>query len=142
MRKSAVVTCTAATGLVLLFAWQTTQNDTAGPTRSTPEAVKAASPSSTPTGSNVTYDGAPAETRYGTVVVEIRVVDGKITAADAIEHPYTSDTDKEINDRAVPILNDEVLKAQSGEIDMVSGATFTSTGYIQSLQDALDQANL
>ena len=42
----------------------------------------------------------------------------------------------------MPILNSEVLSAQSANIDMVGGATFTSQGYIQSLQSAIDQAGL
>jgi uncharacterized protein with FMN-binding domain len=46
----------------------------------------------------------------------------------------------EIGNRAAPILHDEVLQAQSAQIDVVSGATYTSQGYIQSLQAALDRA--
>ena len=48
----------------------------------------------------------------------------------------------EINDYALPILIQETLDAQSADIDMVSGATVTSDGYLQSLQSALDQAGL
>jgi len=48
----------------------------------------------------------------------------------------------QISNYAIPILSQEAVQAQSAKIDMVSGATFTSRGYIQSLQDALDQANL
>ena len=54
----------------------------------------------------------------------------------------TTVADQEINGYAVPILNEEVVQAQSATIDMVSGATFTSDGYIQSLQSAIDQAHL
>ncbi len=50
--------------------------------------------------------------------------------------------DQEINSYAVPILNQEVVQAQSAQIDAVSGATVTSDGYIQSLQSAIDQAHL
>ncbi|MBU9944508.1 MAG: FMN-binding protein, partial [Dermatophilaceae bacterium] len=46
------------------------------------------------------------------------------------------------NGRAVPVLNAEVVDAQSAGIDMVSGATYTSEAYIRSLQSAIDQANL
>ena len=48
----------------------------------------------------------------------------------------------EINSYALPILVDETLTAQDADIDMVSGATVTSVGYVDSLQSALDQAGL
>ncbi len=56
--------------------------------------------------------------------------------------PWNDRRDQEINSYAVPVLNGEVVQAQSAGIDMVSGATYTSDGYIQSLQSAIDQANL
>ena len=74
--------------------------------------------------------------------VEITVTNGKITAAKAVVFPQENPRDQEINSYAVPQLNSEVVKAQSGSIDAVSGATVTSDGYIQSLQSAIDQAHL
>ena len=56
--------------------------------------------------------------------------------------PWNDRKDQEINSYAVPILNQEAVDAQSANIDMVSGATYTSQGYIESLQSAIDQANL
>ena len=55
--------------------------------------------------------------------------------------PRTTPATVEINDYAVPILNQEAVQAGSAEIDAVSGATVTSDGYIGSLQSALDQAH-
>jgi uncharacterized protein with FMN-binding domain len=81
-------------------------------------------------------------TRYGAVQVEITVANGKITKATVIQVPWNDPRDQEINSQAVPVLNDEVVQKQSASIDMVSGATFTSDGYIQSLQSAIDQAHL
>jgi uncharacterized protein with FMN-binding domain len=49
--------------------------------------------------------------------------------------------DREINADAIPQLVDETIQAQTAQIDMVSGATVTSTGYLESLQSALDQAH-
>jgi uncharacterized protein with FMN-binding domain len=86
--------------------------------------------------------GDAVSTRYGDVQVQITVTDGKITAADVTQVPWRDHKDQEINSRAVPILNDEAVSAQSSSIDMVSGATFTSEGYVQSLQSALDRAGL
>jgi uncharacterized protein with FMN-binding domain len=81
-------------------------------------------------------------TRFGNVQVEITVQGGRIVKADVLQVPWNDHRDQEINSSAVPVLNSEVVQAQSATIDMVSGATFTSQGYIQSLQSAIDQAHL
>jgi uncharacterized protein with FMN-binding domain len=76
------------------------------------------------------------------VQVRITVVDGKITASEAIVYPNGNHEDEQINSFALPVLSQEVVAAQSAEIDMVSGATVTSQGYLSSLQSAIDQAHL
>jgi uncharacterized protein with FMN-binding domain len=76
------------------------------------------------------------------VQVQITVASGKITAVDVLQVPMTDRHDQMINSQAVPIYNDEAVQAQSANIDVVSGATFTWEGYTQSLQSAIDQANL
>ena len=70
----------------------------------------------------------------------ITVANGRITAVDVVQYPDGTGKDREINAEAVPQLVDETLQAQSATIDMVSGATVTSTGYLDSLQSALDRA--
>jgi uncharacterized protein with FMN-binding domain len=82
------------------------------------------------------------QTRWGTVQVQITVANGKITKAQAIQYPNENPRDQEINAFAVPQLNAEVVSAQSGSIDAISGATVTSDGYIQSLQSAIDKAHV
>ena len=89
-----------------------------------------------------TYTGDAVSTRFGDVQVKITVVDGKVTDAEVTQVPWNDHKDQEINSYAVPILNSEAVEAQSADIDMVSGATFTSQGYIGSLQSAIDQAGL
>jgi len=74
--------------------------------------------------------------------VQITTKDGKVTAVDVIEYPTQNPRDVEINDQALPVLVAETLEAQSAEIDMVSGATVISEGYLQSLQAALDEAGI
>ncbi len=74
--------------------------------------------------------------------VQIRVSGGKITDAGVVQVPQGNSRDLEINSYAVPVLNSEVVQAQSAQIDMVSGATVTSDGYLQSLQSAIDSAHL
>jgi uncharacterized protein with FMN-binding domain len=88
-----------------------------------------------------TVNGDAAQTRYGPVQVQISVQGKRIVAADAIVYPTQDRRDQEINSYAIPQLDDEVLQAQSASIDAVSGATFTSEGYLSSLQSALDQAH-
>lgn len=89
-----------------------------------------------------TYDGGTAQTRWGPVQVRITVQGGKITASEAVVYPNGNGRDQEINSYALPVLNQEVVQAQGANIDMVSGATVTSDGYVQSLQSAIDQAHL
>ncbi len=89
-----------------------------------------------------TVDGSVISTRYGNVQVQITVADGKVTAAKVLQVPWSDRKDQQINSRAVPILNSEAVAAQSSDIDMVSGATYTSQAYAQSLQAALDAAHV
>ncbi|MGN6610487.1 MAG: FMN-binding protein [Angustibacter sp.] len=89
-----------------------------------------------------TFTGDTVQTRWGPVQVQITVSGGKITAADVVQVPQGNPRDQEINSYAVPVLNSEVVQAQSAQIDTVSGATVTSDGYLQSLQSAIDAAHL
>ncbi|GAB1693420.1 FMN-binding protein [Krasilnikovia sp. M28-CT-15] len=86
-----------------------------------------------------TYKGKPVRNPYGTVQVSIRVTDGKIAKV-AATFPTTGES-ATINPAAVPQLKEQTLKAQSADIDAVSGATVTSKSYVESLQAALDEAN-
>jgi uncharacterized protein with FMN-binding domain len=110
----------------------------------TPAAPKASpSPSPRKTAATTrTINGAAADTRYGPVQVQIKVSGSRIVSSNAIVYPTSERRDREINDYAVPQLNDETVQAQSANIDTVSGATYTSDGYRQSLQSAIDAAHL
>ncbi|WP_406128760.1 FMN-binding protein [Streptomyces sp. NBC_00989] len=96
---------------------------------------------STATGTK-TVTGETAQTRWGPVQVKITVKNGRITDVTAVQSPSDNPRDQEINSYALPELRREVLAAQSASIDTVSGATYTSDGYRQSLQSALDSAGL
>ena len=89
---------------------------------------------------NGTFTGNSANTRYGPVKVRITVSGGRISAVDIVDVPQGNPRDVEINNFAVPVLQNETLSTQSAQIDFVSGATFTSDGYTRSLQSALDKA--
>lgn len=118
-----------------------TAGTTTAPSSTTgPSPTTTASP--TTAGATRTVTGSVAQTRWGAVQVRLTVTGGKITAVDVPEYPNGNGRDAEINAYALPILVQNTLTAQNANIDMVSGATVTSTGYLQSLQSALDQAGL
>jgi uncharacterized protein with FMN-binding domain len=88
------------------------------------------------------FTGATVSTKYGPVQVEITTSGGRITGASALKYPTETAKSQMLSAEAVPVLNRETLQAQSANIDTVSGATYTSEGYRQSLQSALDAAGL
>jgi uncharacterized protein with FMN-binding domain len=89
-----------------------------------------------------TVTGDSVQTRWGPVQVRVTVKNGKLTEVTAVTYPQDNPRDQEINSYAIPQLRREALAAQSAEIDTVSGATYTSDGYRQSLQSALDSAGV
>lgn len=90
---------------------------------------------------NATVNGPAVDTRWGPVQVAVVIRSSKIEDVRVLVYPTGEHRDEEINSYALPILHDEVIAAQSANIDTVSGATVTSDGYIQSLQAALDAAH-
>jgi uncharacterized protein with FMN-binding domain len=109
-----------------------------------PPTTQPAAPPPTPTKTSApakpsgTFTGPLEDTQYGAVQVQITVSNGKITNANGSLPQGGS----HVGQDALPQLNQEVLTAQSASIQAVSGATYTSNGYIQSLQKAIDQAGL
>ncbi len=161
MKKIVYAILATLSGLVLLFSYRTSlpedqasaATDTATAAARTATAPTATTPTTTPratataaaptpsatassgTGlADGTYTGAAADTRYGAVQVQITVAGGVITDV------QSNGRDRQINQSALPRLISETKAAQSAAIDMVSGATYTSDGYIASLQSAIDQA--
>lgn len=136
VRNTSVFAVTAASA-VALFLYPTSRNAStaaSGPARGA--AAVLARPG------DVLVTGKPAKTEYGPVQVQLRIRSGKVVTAEAVVYPTTPGLDQIINSRAVPKLDKEVLKAQSAHVDAISGASYTSAGYQQSLQSALDQAHL
>ena len=93
-------------------------------------------------GSPLIQDGAVVATPYGDVQVSVVTVGHRITDVRALRLTDANGHSRRISADAAPILRREALTAQSASIDAVSGATYTSEGYKQSLQAALDQAHL
>ena len=105
----------------------------------TPTAAATTAPA-TPAAINGTFTGPSVNVNYGNVQVKITVVNGRITDAVAVKAP-TGKNDRWTN-MAVPILKEQTLKAQSANIQGVSGASYTSYGWFTSLQGAIALAGL
>ncbi|KYJ98200.1 MULTISPECIES: FMN-binding protein [Microbacterium] len=158
MKKILYTLLATVSGLVLLFSYRTsleavTPTDASAATATSGSAAtttdtgangSGTSSSTTASGSGLadgTYTGASSQTRYGPVQVQITVSGGQITDAQAVDYPNSNGRDRQINGTAVPRLVSETIQAQSSKIQMVSGATYTSDGYLSSLQSAIDQAH-
>jgi len=162
MRRVALAIFSTVTGLVMLLSFKThsstsasvpvavsgTDSGSGSSGASTPTAVasNSAPASSAPASSTAsaakTVTGDSVDTRWGPVQVQITVQNGTLTAVQAVVYPQNNPRDEQINSYAIPQLNSEALAAKSAQIDMVSGATYTSEGYLGSLQSALDKAGL
>jgi uncharacterized protein with FMN-binding domain len=104
-------------------------------------AASTTEPTTTSSGaSDGTYTGSAVSTRFGDVQVRVTISGGSITDVTALRLTDHDGRSIQISNRAEPVLQDEVLQAQSTSVAMVSGATYTSAAYLQSLQAALDQA--
>jgi uncharacterized protein with FMN-binding domain len=172
MRKRATAGGIVASAAILAIGWhlgsdQVAASTTTVPTTgtasgstATPSASAGAAPSSsasssataapstgtgTGTGKSAisgTFQGTTEQTQYGPMQVEIVVTAGKITDVKALQLTNQGGRSVEISNYAAPILRTEALSAQSASIQSVSGATYTSGGYISSLQSAIDKAGL
>jgi uncharacterized protein with FMN-binding domain len=147
MRRIVIWLASTITIVVLLFGYHTSTNKSTSaatvPSASAPTTTSSPQGGSSGNSSNIkTYTGSVAQTRWGPVQVKITVQDGKLTKVTVLQQPNGNRRDQEINDQALPILIDETVNAQSAKIDMVSGATVTSEGYLQSLQAAIDEAGI
>ena len=165
-RRGIIALVTTALALVLLFTFKTPATPVVGSTDvsgstsgstaiaeatptpaatdSTTSTDPAATATPTPTRPRrrpaaVTVTGSTIATRFGDVAVQITIDSGKITDVQSIALP-TGRHSGEISDYVAPILASEVLQAQSANIDIVSGATYTTEAYAESVQSAIDQA--
>jgi uncharacterized protein with FMN-binding domain len=116
-----------------------------GTTSTAPPAVGGARPvtGTTPTthaGAVRTIDGDPFDNPYGTVQVRVTLQGTRITGVTPLQMPVDRQYSAELSQQAAPLLLQEVLQAQSAQIDILGGASYTSQSYAQSLQSALDKA--
>jgi uncharacterized protein with FMN-binding domain len=153
MRARAILGSAAASLSILVLGWQlggqpaTVAGSTTSPLTNTDTGTgtgtddESSANSALDTGAAASYTGTTSTSRYGSITVSITVEDGTLTDATA-EVSADDGRSRSISARAVPLLRSEVLTAQSADVSMVSGATYTSEGYLSSLQSALDQAGL
>ncbi|MCW2786560.1 MAG: hypothetical protein JWP74_3077 [Marmoricola sp.] len=162
MKRISFWALSTVSAVVLLFSYHTSTAGSSGASTSVHSqqpVVSSTEPTSTATSSATssagtstkksssastarTVTGSVASTQWGPVQVELTVAADKITKVTVLQYPSGNGRDGQINAYALPILTKETIASQSASIDMVSGATVTSGGYLQSLQSALDQANL
>lgn len=153
LRRIVLASAVTVSGMVMLLSLKPHigQEIAAGSSSPVPQSSSSAAPapssgsgssSGSSTSGSKTYTGDTVQTRWGPVQVRITVKSGKITDVTAVSYPSDNPRDQEINSYAIPQLRTEALAAQSANIDSVSGATYTSNGYKQSLQSALDSAGL
>ena len=163
MRRAVIVLGTTAAGLAALLSFKThslaapvpsapapstgmpqaTASGT-GPssTGATASAAARATPKSSATAPAAarTVTGTAASTQYGPMQVQVTLAGAKITKVTVLQRTDDGAESDQIDANAIPKLTSETLAAQSARIDAVSGASYTSSGYIKSLQSALDKA--
>lgn len=134
--SAAATTAAKASPTPTKSAAKPTPKPTAKPTpKPTP---KPSNTTKTVTGSAITV--GEGRRVFGIVQVQLTLTNGKITAVTAVQAPQDDPHSSELSQFAIPVLSNEVLSAQSASIAAVSGATYTSEGYAQSVQAALNAA--
>jgi len=117
-----------------------------GTSTGSPAAASGGAGATTPTSDTSTsykdgsYTGSVEDAYYGSVQVAVTVAGGKITKVSFLQSPHTRSTSVMINRFAIPGLQQEAISAQSSDVQAISGATFTSQAFVQSLRTALNQA--
>jgi uncharacterized protein with FMN-binding domain len=162
VRRLLLALAGTAAGLVALLGFKTHSSTASSPTASNgaassqspaaPASGAAGAPSRTARGGTSkpapatvpaterTVAGAVESTPYGPMQVQVTLQGTRITGVSVPQRTDDGTLSDQIDANAIPQLNRETLAAQSGHIDAVSGASYTSAGYISSLQNALDRA--
>ena len=157
MRRALMTLGGTAAGLAALLSFKTHSLAAADPAPASPPSASAmtsppmthgagsasASPAASQKASAAaarTVTGTVASTPYGPMQVRLTLTGTKITTVTVLQRTNDGVESDQIDKTAIPALTSETLAAQGAHIDAVSGATYTSSGYIKSLQSALDQA--
>jgi len=160
MRRAVIVLGSTAAGLAALLSFKThsvaaadsapstpapsagtSQPAASGAASSSPSAAAHKKTGTTSPAATRTVTGTTANTQYGPMQVQVTLAGTKITKVTVLQRTNDGSESDQIDANAIPKLTSETLAAQSAHVDAVSGASYTSSGYIQSLQSALDQAS-
>lgn len=106
-----------------------------------PVGVGATQPAGAPGYKDGTFQGQAIDAYYGLVQVQVSIQGGAIKSVQFLQYPNDRRTSQQINDIAMPYLQQEAIQAQSANVDIISGATLTSEGFAMSLQSALQAAH-
>ena len=162
MKRAAIVTGVTVVGVAWLLTYKATPphlgalasvppTPGSGSTSPSPSASPSGTPSATPlplptpsaiAAANGTFTGSDVSNLFGDVVVRVVITSGHITDVQAVKLPTDRAYSAYVSQVAGPMLRTEALQAQSANIDIISGATYTSQSYAQSLESALQQAHL
>ena len=140
MRRAVVSSTATVAGILLLLSLKPHEATGSPPVVSSGGTAGESAAADSSSGGTRKVTGDAVDTRFGPVQVEVTLDGSRITAVDVVRYPAQDRRDQEINGYALPLLTQEAIAAQSADIDVVSGATFTSDGYTRSLQSALDKA--
>ncbi len=148
MRRAPIVLASTAAGLAAVLSFKphqpslTAAASPAATSTVTPGATSTPMATATPTATasaTRTATGDAVPTQYGNAQVRVTVSGGKITKIEALQLQGNDPKSVAISGYAEPLLRASALSKQSADIDMVSGATYTSESYQASLQSALDK---
>ncbi len=139
---AAAQTSTSGTGSTAAGAATSNGSSSAGTSSSSSSgsASPAATPAAQPAakGGTVTVVGSTVQTPYGPLQLSVTFNGSKISDVKALQYPDWHGYSVQLNQYAIPQLNQQAVAANSANINGVSGATFTSQAYMQSLQSAID----
>jgi uncharacterized protein with FMN-binding domain len=138
MRRSPIVITATIAGTAGVLAFHA-HTPAVQPATASSTVSSSASPTSSAASAAGSATGDAVDTQYGAAQVRVTVENGKITKVEALQLQGNEPRSVEISSSAAPVLQQEVLAAQTADVDAVSGATFTSASYTQSVQSALDK---
>jgi uncharacterized protein with FMN-binding domain len=141
MKRAPTVLAATAAGLAATLGFSAhskAPTTTATATTTTAAPAKSSSSSSSAAAKTATSDAV--STQYGNVQLKVTIAAGKITKIEAVQLPSNDPKSMQIGSYAEPLLRQSALTNQNGQVDAVSGATYTSAGYQTALQSALDKA--
>ncbi|WP_151476771.1 FMN-binding protein [Streptomyces albicerus] len=143
LRRIVLAGAATVSGIVLLLTMKPSSDPASASAEGAPQGQQSVAPQggaqAAGNGQAQTLTGDVVKTQYGNVQVRVTMSGGKITSAAAVQAP-SGGRSTEVSSNAVPKLNQAAIAASTADIDAVSGATYTSGGYKESLQSALDNA--